>query len=220
VSACENLFAVGDAVGMCRFATRLFNSPSTAEYEDFARQVRDLTGEEFTVAELEEIGKNINGIERLLNARLGLTAEDDTLPDRMFEEEIRVGPFAGEKIDRARFEELKGRFYALAGLNSEGVPSLSWHRRLARVTTGFAIEVALPEGIPGAPEGAVLVDEPVSSVAQLRAALARRIPRAAGMLDDRSLLVSVNGEMILSNEKETPVRDGDEVNVLRILSGG
>ena len=40
------------------------------------------------------------------------------------------------------------------------------------------------------------------------------------MLDDRSLLVSVNGEMILSNEKETPVRDGDEVNVLRILSGG
>lgn len=220
VLACENLFAVGDAVGMCRFATKLFNSPSTADYEDFARQLRELTGESFTVAELEEVGKNINGIERLLNARLGLTGEDDTLPERMFEEPIRVGPFAGEKIDRERFEELKNRFYALVGLNAEGVPALSWHRRLARVTTGFAVQVTLPDDIPGAPEGAVLVDEPVETVAELREALARRLPRAAAKLDDRSLVVSVNGKMILSNEKETPIRDGDEVSVLRILSGG
>jgi len=220
VSACENLYAVGDAVGMCRFATKLFNSPSTAEYEDFARQVRELTGEAFTVGELEEVGRNINGIERLLNARLGLSAEDDTLPERMFAEEIRVGPFAGEKIDRGRFEELKGRFYALAGLNGAGVPVLSWHRRLARVATGFAVEVTLPDGIPDAPEGAVLVAEPVSSVAQLREALARRLPRAAAKLADRSLVASVNGTMILANEKEAPVRDGDAVNILRILSGG
>ena len=88
-------------------------------------------------------------------------------------EEVRVGPFAGEKIDRERFGELKARFYALLGLNAAGVPALEWHRRLARVTTGFAIEVELPDDIPGAPEGAVLVDEPVESVAELREALAR-----------------------------------------------
>ncbi|GAB4365167.1 MAG: aldehyde ferredoxin oxidoreductase family protein [Deltaproteobacteria bacterium] len=220
VLACENLYAVGDAVGMCRFATKLFNSPSTADYEDFARQLKELSGEAFSVAELEEAGRNINGIERLLNARLGLSEEDDTLPERMFTEEIRVGPFAGEKIDRDRFEELKRRFYALAGLNPAGVPALSWHRRLARATTGFAVEVRLPEGIPGAPEGAVVVDEPVDTVAQLREALARRLPRAAEKLADRSLVVSVNGAMVLANEKEAPVRDGDEVTVLRILSGG
>jgi len=220
VRACENLFAVGDAVGMCRFATKLFNSPSTADYEDFARQLKELTGEEFSPERLDEIGRNITGIERLLNARLGLTAEDDTLPDRMFEEEVRVGPFAGEKIDRERFGELKARFYALLGLNAAGVPALEWHRRLARVTTGFAIEVELPDDIPGAPEGAVLVDEPVESVAELREALARRLPRAASKLDDRSLVVSVNGRMILSNEQDVPVRDGDRANVMRILSGG
>lgn len=220
VRACENIYAVGDAVGMCRFATKLFNSPSTADYEDFARQVKELTGEAFTPERLDEIGRNINGIERLLNARLGLTEEDDTLPDRMFEEEIRVGPFAGAKIDRERFRELKSRFYALVGLNGAGVPALAWHRELARVTTGFVVLVELPDDIPGAPEGAVIVDEPVENVAQLRAALARRLPRASAKLDDRSLVVSINGRMVLSNEQDASVRGGDRASVLRILSGG
>jgi aldehyde:ferredoxin oxidoreductase len=220
VSRCENLFAVGDAVGMCRFATKLFNSPSTADYEDFAGQLKEMTGEDFTPAQLDEVGRNITGIERLINCRLGLTEEDDTLPDRWFEEEIRVGSFAGEKIDRAQFEALKARYYAILGLNAAGVPSLAWHRRLAEVTTGYAAEVRLPEGIPGAPEGAVIVDEPVESVAGLREALNRRLPRAARKLADRSLIVSVNGDMVLANEKDHPVRNGDEVAVMRILSGG
>ena len=220
VRACENTFAVGDAVGMCRFGTKLFNSPSTADYEDFARQLKELTGEEFTPGQLDEIGRNITGIERLINSRLGLTEKDDTLPDRWFDEEVTVGPFAGEKIDRARFDALKGRFYAILGLNSAGVPSLGWHRRLAEVITGFAVEVKLPDGIPGVPEGAVIVDQPVSNVAELRAALNRRIPHAARKLEDRSLIVSVNGDMVLSNEKGHPVRSGDEVAVLRILGGG
>jgi aldehyde:ferredoxin oxidoreductase len=220
VRACENLFAVGDAVGMCRFGTKLFNSPSTADYEDFARQIRELTGEAFTPGQLDEIGRNITGIERLLNARLGLTEKDDTLPDRWFDEEITTGPFAGEKVDPDQFEALKNRFYRILGLNGAGVPSLSWHRRLAETVTGFAVEVALPEGIPGAPEGAVVVDEPVSNVAELRDALSRRLPHAARKLEDRSLVVSVNGGMILANEKDAPVRSGDRVAVLRILSGG
>jgi aldehyde:ferredoxin oxidoreductase len=220
VRACENIFSVGDAVGMCRFATKLFNSPSTVDYEDFARMLTERTGEEFTPAQLDEIGRNITGIERLINSRLGLTEKDDTLPDRWFDEEVKVGPFSGEKIDRNRFEALKSRYYALVGLNDAGVPSLGWHRRLAEATTGFAVEVKLPEGIPGAPEGAVIVDQPVSDVAELRAELNRRLPHAARKLEDRSLIVSVNGTMILANEKDVPIRTGDEIAVMRILSGG
>lgn len=220
VAACEKTFAVGDAVGICRFATKLFNSPSTAGYDDFALQLKELTGEEFTPAQLDEVGRNITGIERLINASLGLTERDDTLPDRWFEEEIAAGPFAGEKIDRAAFEALKVRYYDLLGLNAAGVPALEWHHRLAEATTGFAVKVALPEGMPGAPEGAVIVDQPVSDVAGLREALKRRLPHAARKLEDSSLIVSVNGVMVLSNEGATPVRSGDEAAVVRIMSGG
>ncbi len=179
VRQCENIYAVGDALGMCRFATKLFNSPSTTDYQDFARQLQELTGEVFTPGQLAEIGRNISGIERLINARLGLSEKDDTLPERWFDEPVTAGPFAGEKIDRRRFAELKARFYAISGLNAGGVPNLQWHQRLAEVITGFAIRVKLPHGIAGAPEGAVIIDQPVANVAELRAALNRRLPQAA-----------------------------------------
>ena len=46
------------------------------------------------------------GVERLINARLGVRREDDTLPDRWFDEPVTVGPYAGEKIDRAEFDAM------------------------------------------------------------------------------------------------------------------
>jgi aldehyde:ferredoxin oxidoreductase len=221
VRRCENSYAVGDSVGMCRFSTQLFNSPSTADNEDFARQLTELTGEKFTAEQLDEIGRNIMGLERLINARLGLTEKDDTLPDRWFDEEIKVGPFKGEKIDRARFEELKSRFYAISGLNSSGVPVLDWHRKLAEAITGFAVKVILPYGrFPGAPEGAVIVDQPVANVAELRFALQQRLPHAVTRLEDGSLNVVVNGDMVLDNEQNVTVRSGDEVTILAMLGGG
>jgi aldehyde:ferredoxin oxidoreductase len=220
VRQCENIYAVGDAVGMCRFSTKLFNSPSTADYQDFSRQLQELTGEAFSPGQLDEIGRNITGIERLINARLGLTEQDDTLPDRWFEEEIKAGPFAGEKIDREQFAQLKSRYYALVGLNAAGVPSLGWHRSLAEATTGFAIKVNLPPGFPGAPEDAVIIDQPVANLAELRAALNRRLPHAVDQLEDRSLNLAVNGRMILANEKAVALRHGDEVTLLAILAGG
>lgn len=221
VRRCENGYAVGDSVGMCRFSTKLFNSPSTATNDDFAAQLTELTGEEFTAGQLDEIGRNIMGLERLINMRIGLTEKDDTLPERWFNEEIRVGPFAGEKIDRVRFGELTSRFYAISGLNSSGVPALDWHRKLAEASTGFAVKVNLPNGtFPGAPEGAVIIDQPVANIAELRVALQRRLPHAASRLEDLSLVVVLNGDVILDNERSVMIRSGDEISILAMLGGG
>lgn len=220
VRQCENTYAVGDAVGMCRFSTRLFNSPTTAGFEDFAKQLQELLGEEFTAEQLSEIGHNIVGIERLINARRGVTAKDDTLPERWFNEPVTAGPFAGEKIDRTQFEELKNRFYAISELNSNGAPSLAWHQRLAENLTGFAVKVNLPAHIPGVPEGAVIIDQPVANVAELRAALSRRLPAAAEQLEACDLNVLVNDTIALANEKSAPVHNGDEVTLLAFLAGG
>ena len=48
VRACENIYAVGDSVGMCRFTTKLFNSPSLPGIEEFRNQLANVTGLEFT----------------------------------------------------------------------------------------------------------------------------------------------------------------------------
>ena len=138
VRACENMYAVGDSVGMCRFTTKLFNSPSLPGYEQFAPQVSNVTGLDVTEDSLAAVGLNIMGVERLINHRLGVRRQDDTLPDRWFEEPITAGPFAGEKIDRAEFDRMLSRFYEISSLTAEGVPVAPFRERLEAVMSGRA----------------------------------------------------------------------------------
>lgn len=135
VRRCENIFAVGDSVGMCRFTTKLFNSPSLPGYEEFADQVANVTGIELTKTEIDGIGLNVMGVERLINTRLGVTRADDTLPKRWFEEAIGVGPYKGEKIDRGEFDKMLSRFYEISNLTEEGVPKPEWREELEGVLT-------------------------------------------------------------------------------------
>jgi aldehyde:ferredoxin oxidoreductase len=130
VRKCENVYAVGDSVGMCRFTTRLFNSPSLPGLEQFGAQIANVTGLELGEADLEAIGLNIMGVERLVNHRLGVRRADDTLPERWFEEPIAVGAYTGEKIDRAEFDAMLSRFYAISKLDAEGAPIKEWRQQL------------------------------------------------------------------------------------------
>jgi aldehyde:ferredoxin oxidoreductase len=130
VRVCENTYAVGDSVGMCRFTTKLFNSPSLPGLDEFANQVGNVTGLEFSPAELDGIGHNVMGVERLINGRLGVGRQDDTLPDRWFDEPVAVGQYAGERIDRAEFDRMLSRFYDVSGLDENGQPSGEWASRL------------------------------------------------------------------------------------------
>ncbi len=220
VRRCEDTFAVGDSVGMCRFNTKLFNSPTLPDCGDFATQMATMTGEHFDEERMLEIGRNITGLERMLNFRLGLRARDDTLPRRWFEEEIEVGPFKGEKVDVHEFEKMKGRFYDVTGLNPEGVPRLEWHLQLAHEVTGFAVRVDLPWDVPGAPENAIILDQPMETVSDLRAELARRLPEAGEVLADTCWNIAVNDEMVLSSEHSHKIANGDRVRVVPIFAGG
>ncbi len=131
VRACEDMYAVGDAVGMCRFTTKLFNSPSLPGIEEFRTQLENVTGLQFSCQELEQCGMNVMGVERLINHRLGVRRKDDTLPGRWFDEPNPGGPYKGEKIDRAEFDKMLTRFYEISRLTGEGVPKDDWRKELA-----------------------------------------------------------------------------------------
>jgi aldehyde:ferredoxin oxidoreductase len=133
VRVCENVYGVGDSVGMCRFTTQLFNSPSLPGLDEFAAQIGNVTGIAFTAAELDSIGHNIMGVERLINGRLGVTRADDTLPDRWFDEPITVGAYAGERIDREEFARMLDRFYAISNLDAQGLPEPRWRAQLTQM---------------------------------------------------------------------------------------
>ena len=133
VRVCENTYAVGDSVGMCRFTTKLFNSPSLPGLEEFANQVANVTGLQFATEELSGIGHNVMGVERLINGRLGVTRAHDTLPDRWFDEPIAVGQYAGERIDRAEFDAMLSRFYEISELDGNGQPAGEWGQGLRQL---------------------------------------------------------------------------------------
>jgi aldehyde:ferredoxin oxidoreductase len=130
VRACEDMYAVGDAVGMCRFTTKLFNSPSLPGLEEFQQQLANVTGLQFSLEELEQAGLNIIGVERLINYRLGVRRKDDTLPDRWFDEPNTAGPYKGERIDRDEFDRMLSRFYEISNLTTEGIPRDQWRKQL------------------------------------------------------------------------------------------
>ena len=130
VRVCENIYAVGDSVGMCRFTTKLFNSPSLPGLEEFSGQIANVTGLTLTPERLDAIGLNVMGVERMINYRLGIRRIDDTLPDRWFDEPNPSGHYKGEKIDRAEFDALLSRFYRISNLTDEGVPVDVWRREL------------------------------------------------------------------------------------------
>lgn len=220
VRRCEDTYAVGDSIGMCRFNTKLFNSPSLPDLTDFSEHLNEMTGLGFDVESLYESGRSITGLERMLNFRLGLRGKDDTLPARWFDEPITVGPFKGEKIDRTEFDAMKSRFYDITGLNSEGTPALDWHSKLSSLATGYAVKVNLSEAMPGAPEQALIIDEPVNSVSELRLALRRKLPEAAAQLDNETINIAIDGDMVLSGEHSTPVPHGSEVTLVPIIAGG
>src|SRR5687768_1117550 len=133
VRVCENTYAVGDSVGMCRFTTKLFNSPSLPGLEEFATQIQNVTGLSFTHEALDRVGLNIMGVERMINGRLGVRREHDTLPERWFEEPVQVGAYKGEKIDRQEFDAMLSRFYEVSELTSDGMPVERFRQELQRV---------------------------------------------------------------------------------------
>jgi aldehyde:ferredoxin oxidoreductase len=225
VKVCENIFGVGDAVGMCRFTTHLFNSPSLPGLEQFQEQIHNVSGLVMEREELDRAGDNINGIERLLNYRFGIRREDDTLPRRWFEEGMPWGPYEGEKIDREQFDALLDRFYALRRLNREGIPEVGWRTELVRTMTGFSLTLRLPSslralGNGSATDGALIVEEPVATIGELIEFLDRRYPKLAGELRSSVYNFAVNQELILHQRDRQVLRSGDVVEILPTFAGG
>ncbi len=64
------------------------------------------------------------------------------------------------------------------------------------------------------------ITAPVSSMADLLAALDRKAPRLMQQLDDSVFNFAVNDEMLLHGVKSHPLKDGDRIEIVPAISGG
>jgi aldehyde:ferredoxin oxidoreductase len=113
------LWSAADALDFCIFAiapTRLLS------LEDMAATLAAVTGWETSSHELMRLGERRLHLMRWYNLREGLTAADDRLPDRFYEEPVASGPRQGDVIGRAAFEQAIETFYEMMGWDEMGRP--------------------------------------------------------------------------------------------------
>ena len=119
--------AVVDSAGVCLFTTFGMGVKEVAE------QLTALTGVDYTEESLMVCGERIYNLERLFNLKAGLSKDDDTLPPRILNEAIPVGPQKGAV---SRLPEMLPAYYATRGWDENGVPTEEklQELRLDRVT--------------------------------------------------------------------------------------
>jgi aldehyde:ferredoxin oxidoreductase len=81
------------------------------------------TGWNTSAYEIMRLGERRLHLMRAYNLREGLTAEDDTLPERFFDEPLNCGgKLAGIRLDRERFADMITCYYRMMGWDAEGRP--------------------------------------------------------------------------------------------------
>jgi aldehyde:ferredoxin oxidoreductase len=93
------------------------------EYPHLAQALSGVTGVEYTIHDVLDVGARAQALSRLFNVRQGFTVEDDVLPRRVmtaFEE----GPLKGVGITDEDFAWARRRFYEMMDWDPEtGVPT-------------------------------------------------------------------------------------------------
>ena len=114
----QTLRPLFDMLGVCRLPW-IELGLNEKHYENFYTHV---TGKKTSLPELLELSNAVYNLTRLINARLGITRADDTMPYKVHSCPVRTGPNAGKTIDQGEFDKLLEIYYAKRGWDENGVP--------------------------------------------------------------------------------------------------
>ncbi len=119
--ALASLWSAADALDLCIFAIAPTRVLSLA---DMAELLGAVTGWNTSAYELMRFGERRLHLMRVYNLREGLTAADDALPARFFEEPLRMPQerWDGKRLDRAEFTAAIRTYYRMMGWDDAGRP--------------------------------------------------------------------------------------------------
>jgi aldehyde:ferredoxin oxidoreductase len=112
----EDRAALMDSLILCKFLRGVFADL----YAESAELLRLVTGWDVTTDELHDVSRRIVTAKKLYNVREGWTAEEDTLPPRFFDEELRNGAAEFAALPRQRLEKMIQAYYRARGWEHDG----------------------------------------------------------------------------------------------------
>lgn len=120
--ALSQIWSATDALCLCVFA-----APPTRSLtlEEMGSLLSAITGWESSSYEVMAFGERRINLTKIYNIREGITADQDTLPERFFTDPISVGRWSNYSIDKSKFQGMIATYYAMMGWDDEGVPRYS-----------------------------------------------------------------------------------------------
>ena len=103
-----------DSAGLCIFLTFGVGLP------EMQPQLSAVTGVDYTVENLLELGERVWNLERIWNHKAGFSGKDDKLPKRLTEDPIPDGPTKGQVN---KLGEMLPEYYAARGWTADGEPT-------------------------------------------------------------------------------------------------
>lgn len=113
VKKLQDWMGIFDSLGICKFLMGQIGPSDMAEW------IRLVEGEEYTLAELMDIGAKIFNMKRLYSTRLGISRKDDTISARVLTWS-RKGGGADRKLPH--LEKMLEKYYELREWSENGVP--------------------------------------------------------------------------------------------------
>jgi len=111
VKAFQDATAAVDSAGLCVFTTFAWTM------DDIAPQIDSACDGSWTPERLVEVGERIWQLERDFNNKAGLSARDDTLPQRLLKDAANVGPAKGKVCE---LDKMLPEYYRLRGWTPDG----------------------------------------------------------------------------------------------------
>ena len=109
----QNQKAVEDSLVICTFAGWALG------LDYYARFLKAITGIDYDVIKLTQIGERIYNLERLFNIREGFSKKDDILPSRFLNEPLKEG---ASKDHVVPLDSMLEQYYYVRNWNEEGIP--------------------------------------------------------------------------------------------------
>jgi len=121
----QKLRSLFDMLGVCRLPWVELGL-SERHYENFYKYV---TGKKATLEELLDISNEVYDLTRLINARLGASRRDDSLPYKVWAKAPLTGPTAGKVVDQEGFNRVLSLYYQKRGWGEDGNPPAELEKR-------------------------------------------------------------------------------------------
>jgi len=110
----QNFMNLFNALGLCKFLIR-----GEVTTEDLSEWVNLVTGWNFDVDELIEIGERLHNLKRMYNVQQGISRKDDNLPPRLLTHDRETGRAGGSLPHLGR---ILSDYYEYRGWSKEGIP--------------------------------------------------------------------------------------------------